>query len=91
MLTNPVAVATAADVFPDLTEADMDLIFNQPRFTADEQTRYKAGWDFWEMGVCSDNLDGFVLVGWLDAEAQYAEERAAERQLFAQLVGGAYV
>jgi hypothetical protein len=43
------------------------------------------------LGLCADHLDGLALMGWEDAEATYAEELAAERRMFAQLVGAAYV
>jgi hypothetical protein len=40
------------------------------------------------LGLCADHLDGLALMGWEDAEAAYAEERATERQLAAQLLLG---
>ncbi len=79
--------------FPDLTEADIQAIFARtPAFEAQaDQDEYDWGWTAWGLGLCADHLDGLALMGWEDAEATYAEELAAERRMFAQLVGAAYV
>ncbi len=76
--------------FPDLTEADIQAIFARtPAFEAQaDQDEYDWGWTAWGLGLCADHLDGLALMGWEDAEAAYAEERAAERQLTTQLFLG---
>lgn len=76
--------------FPDLSDAELDAIFaHTPAFEAQaDQDEYDWGWTAWGLGLCADHLDGLALMGWEDAEAAYAEERAAERQLAAQLFLG---
>ncbi len=79
--------------FPDLSDAELDQILTHtPAFEAEaDQDAYNWGWTAWGLGLCSDHLEGLALQGWLDAEDAYAEERAQEQRMFAQLVGGAYV
>jgi len=76
--------------FPDLTEAEMDAIFAQSKAldVEEDNEEYNWGWTAWEIGLCSDHLDGLALMGWLDAEELDAEARAQERQMFAQTVNG---
>ena len=79
--------------FPDLSDADLDAIFaHAPAFEAQaDQDEYDWGWTAWGLRIPSEYLTGLALMGWEDAEAAYAEELAAERRMFAQLVGAAYV
>ncbi len=79
--------------FPDLTEADIQAIFARtPAFEAQaDQDEYDWGWTAWGLRIPAEYLSGLALQGWEDAEATYAEELAAERRMFAQLVGAAYV
>mgnify|MGYP000867959235 CR=1 FL=1 len=76
--------------FPDLSDADLDAIFaHAPAFEAQaDQDEYDWGWTAWGLRIPSEYLTGLALMGWEDAEAAYAEERAAERQLTAQLLLG---
>lgn len=74
----------------ELSAAEVDQILaHVPAFEAKaDQDAYNWGWTAWGLGLCSDHLEGIALQGWQDAEDAYAEERAAERQMFAQLVNG---
>lgn len=89
-MSNQIVIATRADAFPDLTEAEVDAILAQtPTFEAQaDEDEYNWGWIAWEIGIDVCHMDGLALMGWLDAEDAYGEERAAERQMFAQLVNG---
>ena len=73
-----------------IRDCDVDQIMaHTPAFEAKaDQDAYNRGWTAWGLGLCSDHLPGIALQGWQDAEDSYAEERAAERQMFAQLVNG---
>ncbi|MFN8493115.1 MAG: hypothetical protein U0350_36265 [Caldilineaceae bacterium] len=74
--------------FPDLDEADLDAIFApSTALDAEEDSEaYNWGGSAWATGLCSDQLEGLALQGWLDAEEAYAEERAQERELHVQTV-----
>lgn len=88
---NPGGQAPAMVVgFPDLSDAELDAILTHtPAFEAQtDQDEYDWGWTAWGLGLCADHLEGIALQGWQDAEDAYAEERAADRQLAAQLFLG---
>lgn len=69
--------------FPDLSDADIDAIFNRlPVFEAEEdQAEYDFGWQAWDLHLLPAFLSNLAPQGYLDAEAAYADERTADRQL----------
>jgi len=78
--------------FPDITDGDIDAIFglgpegapDDGRMTEVEERAGNYGFDMWPMAN-PDNLEGFALAGYTEAEKLYEAERVAEIEYFAAL------
>ena len=80
-----------SDGFPDLSAADIDAIFgrtSENELTAREEADFQHGFDsFVDPTVNPDDLSGFQLLGWLEAQIAFESNCAEGRAMVAQMWG----